>query len=443
MPLPDPHVFVQFIPCKGTAASKMGIHADKKYASQNKAGLESVPVSNGHGRLNLGRLLVLLLGELGGKGLGGDPASRGARSRLGHHLVDLLERETLGLGHEEVRVDEGAGAETTPDEEDGRLHVALVGTSHVRGDDGNDGVPEPVGGGGQANTTRADGQREDLADDDPGAGAPGRGEEEDEDGNEGDLGVDGRDVVGEGLGRIGGIGVRLVEANRDTNDGDEELADQHAEGTIEEDGPATPLLNRVERDGGRADVDDGEDHGDEEGVADGTRGLEEGSRVVEDEVDTGPLLHHLERGTEDGLAQVGIAVPERTLEAVGPAAEPRGGGDELALELLVGDNLGELILDVLGLLGLATQTRQSIGSGLDISALNKVAGGVGQEEETGGEDDGPEELDRNGDAIGAGILATLAGVDHAGGKHDSDGNAELVAGDKGTANLAGALDDKN
>lgn len=51
----------------------------------------------------------------------------------------------------------------------------------------------------------------------------------------------------------------VVETNGDTNDGAEELADQHAEGSVEQDGASAPLLNGVERDGGRADVDEGED----------------------------------------------------------------------------------------------------------------------------------------------------------------------------------------
>jgi len=44
-----------------------------------------------------------------------------------HHLVDLLERKTLGLGDEEVSVDKGGRAESAPHEEDGGLEVALVG----------------------------------------------------------------------------------------------------------------------------------------------------------------------------------------------------------------------------------------------------------------------------------------------------------------------------
>jgi hypothetical protein len=73
--------------------------------------------------------------------------------------------------------------------EDGRLHVAAVGTDHVGGDNGHDGVPEPVRGGGEGDTAGTDGKGEDLSDEDPSTGSPGGGEEEDGDGDEGDLGT--------------------------------------------------------------------------------------------------------------------------------------------------------------------------------------------------------------------------------------------------------------
>ena len=111
----------------------------------------------------------------------------------------------------------------------------------------------------------------------------------------------------------------VVEADRNTNDGYKELADQHTKSTPDEQWSAAELLNSVERDGCRADVDEGEDQGDQESVVDRTSRLEEGSRVVEDEVDTSPLLHHLERGTKNRAAQVGLLVKQATLEAVHPA----------------------------------------------------------------------------------------------------------------------------
>ena len=66
------------------------------------------------------------LAGLGGEGSRRAPLGRVARVGLRQHLVDLLERETLGLGDEEVGIDEAAGAESTPDEEDGRAEVALA-----------------------------------------------------------------------------------------------------------------------------------------------------------------------------------------------------------------------------------------------------------------------------------------------------------------------------
>jgi len=254
-------------------------------------------------------LLAVVETHLGGEGGGGAPLGGGARAGLLHHLVDLLKGETLGFGDEEVGVDEGAGAETTPDEEDAGFEVSLILGDHEGSDDTDDGVPQPVGGGRKSDTTGSDGQREDLTDQDPGTRTPGGGEEEDEDGDECDLGVDGANVdSAEDLGTssVGTDRVGLVESDGDTDDGDNELTDQHAESSPDQKWATTELLNGVERDGSRAHVDEGEDQGDQEDVVDGTGGLQERSRVVEDEVDTSPLLHHLERGTKNGLAQVGV-----------------------------------------------------------------------------------------------------------------------------------------
>jgi hypothetical protein len=236
--------------------------------------------------------------------------------------------------------------------------------------------------------------------------------------------------------------VGVVEADSDTNDGDEELADKHTQGTDEEDRSATESLNSPERQGSGADVDEGEDERDEEDVVNGTGGLEEGSRVVEDEVDTGPLLHHLHRSTEDGSAEVRLAIPEAALEAVGPRAEPRGGGNDLALVLLVGDDLGNLRLDVLGVLGLTTDTGESVDSLLDLTTLDEVSRRVGEEEETNSEDDSPGELKTNGDLVRLHGVEVLGSVDDAGGEEETDGDTELVTGDKSTTDLLGALEKK-
>lgn len=81
-----------------------------------------------------------LLGEthLSRVGGGGLPFRRCAGSSLFHHPVDLLQRQTFGLGDQEVGVDEANGAEGTPDPEDIGAKVAFVLANHVGGDDSDD-----------------------------------------------------------------------------------------------------------------------------------------------------------------------------------------------------------------------------------------------------------------------------------------------------------------
>jgi hypothetical protein len=151
------------------------------------------------------------------------------------------------------------------------------------------------------------------------------------------------------------------------------------------------------------------------------------------------LLHHLDGGTEDSAAKVGLGLPEAALEAVGPAAEPGGGGDQSTLVLLVGDNLSKLALDVDGVLRLATDTRQGVDCAGNITLLDEVARGVGKEHETSSEDDGPGELDGDGNAVSTSVITALGGVDDDGGEQNTNGDAELVTSDEGTTDLAGAL----
>ena len=173
-------------------------------------------------------------------------------ANLLHHSVDLLERKTLGLPDEEVGVDVADDTERSPDEEDLGLEVGLVGTDHVWGDDGDDTVPEPVGSGGKGNTSGSNWDWEDLTDADPGTGTPGGGEEEDVDADERDLGLDGGRLLSSG----------------NTDGTDNELANPHAEGSVDEQGSSTESLNGPEGEGSRADVDQSRDEADQERVGD-------------------------------------------------------------------------------------------------------------------------------------------------------------------------------
>ena len=171
-------------------------------------------------------------------------------SSLFHHSVDLLKRETLGLPDEEVGVNVAKNTKTTPDEEDLGLEVGLVGVDHVGGDHGDDTVPKPVGGGGKSDTSGSDRQGEDFTDADPSTWTPSRSEEENVDTDESDL-------------NLGDGWVVLLDG---TENGGDELANPHTEGTVDQKGSTTESLNGPERDWGRADIDESGNERDQERV---------------------------------------------------------------------------------------------------------------------------------------------------------------------------------
>lgn len=104
---------------------------------------------------------------------------------------------------------------------------------------------------------------------------------------------------------------------------------------------------------------------------------------------------------------------------------------------MVGDDLGKLVLDVLRVDRLATDTAKGGGSLVELSLLDPETGGLGEESKADGEDDGPQELDGDGDTVGSSIATALGGVDHAVGEQDTDGDAELVTSNNGTTDLLG------
>lgn len=63
----------------------------------------------------------------------------------------------------------------------------------------------------------------------------------------------------------------LIATVHGADDSDNELADDHTKCSPQKERTAAKLLNCVERDGGRADVDDSGNHADEEGVIDGSQ----------------------------------------------------------------------------------------------------------------------------------------------------------------------------
>lgn len=248
------------------------------------------------------KLSVLVDTHLLGVGVLWSPFGGCSWRSLLQHSVDLFECEPLGLWDEKVSVKEASSAERSPEEEDLRFEVSLGLADKVWGDDGNDTVPQPVGSSGESDTSRSDWQREDLSNDDPGTWSPSRCKEEDVNGDEGNLCIDSRVVVG--VARSVRADVSVVESNSDTNNSNDEFADEHTESTVDQNRSSSETLYHPEREWSGANVDQSEDEGDKESVADCVSRLEERSRVVEDEVHTSPLLHHLHGGSENRLSHI-------------------------------------------------------------------------------------------------------------------------------------------
>jgi hypothetical protein len=262
--------------------------------------------------------------------------------------VDLVDRETLGLGDEQVDEGERDGDRTTvraeaeigsanqssarrrdqqasrrgyarPDEADERPEVGAVGVRNEGDDEGDDGVAArgeaqrvrdgpaveeivggcyshaPVGSGGKRDTLGRETRGERLGGDDPGERSPGRGKGGDEDAGEGD-----KDLAGDLL--------ALVRAADDTDD---DLAGEHGGGSPEEDLTAAEAVDDVHAGEGADEVDGREDDLGDVGVRE-ARGPEELDAVRKEELLGREDAVEGERGSASG-GEVGGGRARRTL----------------------------------------------------------------------------------------------------------------------------------
>lgn len=152
-------------------------------------------------------------------------------------------------------------------------------------------------------------------------------------GDECNLRVDSTRVVGTenwvASGRIIANAVGFVETSGDTDDSNDELTHSHTKSSPNEKRATAEDFHGIERNWGEDCVDQVENEGNEESIGNSTSRLEERRGVVEDEVDTwkpifntmislcassvgltSPLLHHLQRSTENGLPQVRVGLPQ-------------------------------------------------------------------------------------------------------------------------------------
>lgn len=75
---------------------------------------------------------------------------------------------------------------------------------------------------------------------------------------------------------------------------------------------------------------------------------------------------------------------------------------------------------------------------VELAFLDEITRGFGQEQQASSEDERPEHLNSNRDAVRARVIAVLGGVVNARSQHKTDGNAELVSADQSSSHFPGA-----
>ena len=77
--------------------------------------------------------------------------------------------------------------------------------------------------------------------------------------------------------------------------------------------------------------------------------------------------------TNYGPADIAVTLGDVSGKAIGPAAYPCRLWDHLQLILMVGNNLSQLILDIVGLNRLSADSGQGLGGSLELALLDKVS----------------------------------------------------------------------
>ena len=156
----------------------------------------------------------------------------------------------------------------------------------------NEEVPKPVGSSGESHTLGTVFGGEELGNDGPDDGTPGRSVEKNE-----ERGDDNHALAGSG-----GV-LRVLNVEHKVSDGGEDhKADEHQGSTSNEGLAATKVLNNVETTKGGSKVDSSENDLSDERVGD-TGTLEDGGTIVEEVVGASELLQSLEDNTQKNTVQ--------------------------------------------------------------------------------------------------------------------------------------------
>ena len=103
---------------------------------------------------------------------------------------------------------------------------------------------------------------------------------------------------------------------------------------------------------------------------------------------------------------------------------------------MVGDNFSKLLLDVLRVNRLTTNSRQDTSSFVELTLDDKVSWRLWEEEETSGKDDSRNQLNSNRDSVRSRVHAVLGSVVDGGCNHQAKGNGKLITSHDSTSDFA-------
>lgn len=106
--------------------------------------------------------------------------------------------------------------------------------------------------------------------------------------------------------------------------------------------------------------------------------------------------------------------------------------------LVVGNDFGQLILNVGRVDRLVASTGEGNSGLVKITPSNEETRRFGQEEQATSQNERPKHLEADGDAVGAAVFSVLGSIVDAGRQEEADADAELVSRNDSAADLAGS-----
>lgn len=326
------------------------------------------------------------------------------------HGVNLLNGAASGLDEEKV---DNSGSSQVTSGKDVTVVVA-DGAGDVWREEGEEEVPSPVGSGSESQSVRAITVWEHLGVDSPNHWSPSRGESDNEE--TGEDNENGSELLGI-IRSLGSWSELLV-----SDGGEDQEAHGHPERTKDKALAATEMLNEVETEESRSDVDTTENHGGDERVLDTHTG-ENGGTIVEEVVGTGKLLQHLEtHGKSNTVSHTWAS------EDLVPGVVTLSGDNVLI-------DLGSLEGNSAVIDWNSVETGHGLKSASVLASADIETWRLWHEDHSDDENDTPEPSDGHWNAVGAGVLAGLGSKVDCRGGEDTDGDEQLVRADDGTTDV--------